>query len=141
MAQADAGPATIPGSELKTSGLEGVPHGLGTGMGHRSRSVLSLRAPDRGNSPPREPHGLPSASGARDDQLRPQHFLYFLPEPHGHGSLRPTLPKLGAGVAGRRAMHQKPRLFSSAAEVLQHEWRRLKHCFASLMEYILTNPL
>jgi hypothetical protein len=24
-------------------------------------------------------------------QLRPQHFLYFLPEPQGHGSLRPTL--------------------------------------------------
>jgi hypothetical protein len=25
-------------------------------------------------------------------QLRPQHFLYFLPEPQGHGSLRPALP-------------------------------------------------
>ncbi len=24
-------------------------------------------------------------------QLRPQHFLYFLPEPQGQGSLRPTL--------------------------------------------------
>ncbi len=23
-------------------------------------------------------------------QFRPQHFLYFLPEPQGHGSLRPT---------------------------------------------------
>ncbi len=35
--------------------------------------------------------------GKRDrtiaDQLRPQHFLYFLPDPHGHGSLRPTFPK------------------------------------------------
>lgn len=27
------------------------------------------------------------------DQLRPQHFLYFLPYPHGHGSLRPAFPK------------------------------------------------
>src|SRR5215213_263022 len=34
------------------------------------------------------------------NQLRPQHFLYFLPEPHGHGSLRPTLPELGAGIPG-----------------------------------------
>jgi len=24
-------------------------------------------------------------------QLRPQHFLYFLPDPQGHGSLRPSL--------------------------------------------------
>jgi hypothetical protein len=23
--------------------------------------------------------------------VRPQHFLYFFPLPHGHGSLRPTL--------------------------------------------------
>ena len=27
---------------------------------------------------------------AHPDQA-PQHFLYFLPLPHGHGSLRPTL--------------------------------------------------
>src|SRR5262245_36967820 len=26
-----------------------------------------------------------------DHASRPWHFLYFLPEPHGHGSLRPTL--------------------------------------------------
>ena len=25
-------------------------------------------------------------------QFRPQHFLYFLPEPQGHGSFRPTFP-------------------------------------------------
>jgi hypothetical protein len=24
-----------------------------------------------------------------------QHFLYFFPLPHGHGSLRPTFPRLG----------------------------------------------
>jgi hypothetical protein len=24
----------------------------------------------------------------------PQHFLYFFPEPHGHGSFRPTLGAL-----------------------------------------------
>lgn len=34
-------------------------------------------------------------------QLRPQHFLYFFPDPHGHGSFRPTLPEDAAnGVAG-----------------------------------------
>src|SRR5216683_5936585 len=27
-------------------------------------------------------------------QAAPWHFLYFLPEPHGHGSLRPTLGSL-----------------------------------------------
>jgi hypothetical protein len=27
-----------------------------------------------------------------------QHFLYFLPEPHGQGSLRPTLPALSAAL-------------------------------------------
>jgi hypothetical protein len=32
------------------------------------------------------------ASVTRRDQFRPQHFLYFLPEPQGQGSLRPTLP-------------------------------------------------
>jgi hypothetical protein len=34
-----------------------------------------------------------------DDQLSAQHFLYFLPEPHGHGSLRPTF-FLGTRVLG-----------------------------------------
>jgi hypothetical protein len=30
----------------------------------------------------------------------PQHFLYFLPEPQGHGSFRPTLEALcfGSGL-------------------------------------------
>jgi hypothetical protein len=32
----------------------------------------------------------------RHGQLRPQHRLYFFPDPHGHGSLRPTFPKFGA---------------------------------------------
>jgi hypothetical protein len=27
----------------------------------------------------------------------PQHFLYFFPEPHGHGSFRPTLGALRCG--------------------------------------------
>src|SRR5215207_6851870 len=47
-------------------------------------------------------HDANSASVRRacNGQLRPWHFLYFLPEPHGHGSLRPTFPKLGVGVAG-----------------------------------------
>jgi hypothetical protein len=27
----------------------------------------------------------------------PQHFLYFFPEPHGHGSFRPTLGALRRG--------------------------------------------
>ena len=47
-------------------------------------------------------YGANSASVRRacNGQLRPQHFLYFLPEPQGHGSLRPTFPKLGAGGAG-----------------------------------------
>ena len=27
----------------------------------------------------------------------PQHFLYFLPDPHGHGSLRPTLGPMRFG--------------------------------------------
>jgi hypothetical protein len=29
--------------------------------------------------------------GQRPGTQAPWHFLYFLPEPHGHGSLRPTL--------------------------------------------------
>ena len=29
--------------------------------------------------------------GERQASYAPWHFLYFLPEPHGHGSLRPTL--------------------------------------------------
>jgi hypothetical protein len=28
----------------------------------------------------------------------PQHFLYFFPEPHGHGSFRPTLEAVCQGV-------------------------------------------
>lgn len=31
-------------------------------------------------------------------QLSPQHFLYFLPDPHGHGSFLPTFPE-GAAAA------------------------------------------
>ncbi len=31
----------------------------------------------------------------------PQHFLYFLPLPHGHGSLRPTLLALAGSADGR----------------------------------------
>ena len=43
-----------------------------------------------------------------NDHHAPQHFLYFLPLPHGQGSLRPTLGSVrmtgsGAGRAGRRA--------------------------------------
>src|SRR5499426_2736570 len=34
---------------------------------------------------------------------RPWQCLYFLPEPHGQGSLRPTLPQL-VGLAGSRAV-------------------------------------
>jgi hypothetical protein len=29
--------------------------------------------------------------GAQFTVAPPQHFLYFFPEPHGHGSFRPTL--------------------------------------------------
>src|ERR1035437_8504439 len=29
----------------------------------------------------------------------PQHFLYFFPEPHGHGAFRPTLEAVCQGVA------------------------------------------
>jgi len=32
-------------------------------------------------------------------QFRPQHFLYFLPDPHGHGSLRPVLPRITGPAA------------------------------------------
>ena len=31
-----------------------------------------------------------TALETRVNQFFPQHFLYFLPLPHGHGSLRPT---------------------------------------------------
>ena len=31
-------------------------------------------------------------------QLRPQHRLYFFPDPQGQGSLRPTFPNFGASV-------------------------------------------
>ena len=34
-------------------------------------------------------------TGLSRTQFKPQHFLYFLPEPHGHGSSHPTL---GFGV-------------------------------------------
>lgn len=35
----------------------------------------------------------------RYDYLAQQHFLYFLPEPHGHGSLGLALPP-GCGIIG-----------------------------------------
>lgn len=35
--------------------------------------------------------------GAQFTVAPPQHFLYFFPEPHGHGSLRPTLGALRRG--------------------------------------------
>ncbi len=41
----------------------------------RAHSLLRLRLAR---------HQAPAAAA-------PWHFLYFLPEPHGHGSLRPTL--------------------------------------------------
>ena len=39
----------------------------------------------------------------RQKRLRPQHFLYFLPLPHGQGSFRPTRG-VEAGRAGVPAM-------------------------------------
>src|SRR5579863_1209435 len=35
-----------------------------------------------------------------DYALRPWHFLYFLPEPQGQGSLRPTLAPARTGLGG-----------------------------------------
>jgi hypothetical protein len=35
--------------------------------------------------------------GAQFTVAPPQHFLYFFPEPHGHGSFRPTLGALRRG--------------------------------------------
>src|SRR4028119_1783552 len=46
------------------------------------------------------PHSAPNAAAATTDLLvgigyGRQHFLYFFPLPHGHGSLRPTLADRG----------------------------------------------
>ncbi len=38
---------------------------------------------------------LASCVAATPPQFRPQHFLYFFPDPQGHGSLRPTFPCRG----------------------------------------------
>ena len=41
-----------------------------------------------------------SRAAAQFTVAPPQHFLYFFPEPHGHGSFRPTLDvvRRGSGV-------------------------------------------
>ena len=53
--------------------------------------IVTRRASSRGGSRrARSRAARHSASRAASSSL-PWHFLYFLPEPHGHGSLRPTL--------------------------------------------------
>jgi hypothetical protein len=62
--------------------------------------LVTLRRGPRSDGFWRASSGLDHGIGAsasrpgrwRLGQLRPQHFLYFFPEPQGHGSLRPTLP-------------------------------------------------
>ena len=46
------------------------------------------------------------------DQFRPQHFLYFLPDPQGHGSFRPTLRVFMAGsvIGARRPLLRRQAL-------------------------------
>ncbi len=47
-----------------------------------------------------------SGNGLRADAMqrqviRPWHFLYFFPLPHGHGSFRPGSSSTASGLAGR----------------------------------------
>ena len=48
------------------------------------------RTAKRGNGPPCRNGPPPSTRERRDYTDTPWHFLNFLPEPHGQGSLRPT---------------------------------------------------
>jgi len=38
-----------------------------------------------------------------------QHFLYLLPDPQGHGSLRPTLDRVGIGAGAESVTSRSPR--------------------------------
>jgi len=51
-------------------------------------------------------------AGTQSTVAPPQHRLYFLPEPQGHGSFRPTLEVLlrGCALSGQRGQ-QRPVLF------------------------------
>ena len=67
----------------------------------RSRSPKRQR-PNPSTTPLAIPHRARAGSCLKAYAGRPWHCLYFLPEPHGHGSLRPTLPQLD-GSSGLRA--------------------------------------
>ena len=58
-----------------------------------------VTSPLAGDSRPRSGRSVPSAAG---HPYRPWQCLYFLPEPHGQASLRPTLPQL-SGSSGLRS--------------------------------------
>lgn len=45
-----------------------------------------------GSPPPTSPDASQAPPERQGGGQVPQHFLYFLPEPQGHGALRPTFP-------------------------------------------------
>src|SRR5713226_2805079 len=72
---------------------------------------IDLSPAGRGKSPAGPDMRLPTRPGAAHAN-RPWQCLYFLPEPHGQGSLRPTLPhdfgSLGLRCAERAAAKPPP---------------------------------
>src|ERR1039458_5761038 len=64
-----------------------------------TKVVRSLKL--RSNYRNSEPGGLPFQESRSTSQFKvapPQHFLCFFPEPHGHGSFRPTWEAVCQGV-------------------------------------------
>ena len=53
-----------------------------------------------------------AASGAWGGHC-PQHFLYFFPLPHGHGSLRPTLSLTAGATRGPRLLAMSCRSYTA----------------------------
>src|SRR5262252_2431043 len=86
-------------------------------------------------SPPRLANGRDSTLGAHSCNYVPWHFLYFLPDPQGHGSLRPTFsaPRttcctvLASPLPAMRACSSSRRFFlwkaSSRSSIEVATWR------------------
>ena len=66
-------------------------HNLGTQLERLRNSFLAIDEIQGRQSIVSKVGGPQVTRKARNYTSAPWHFLYFLPEPHGHGSLRPTL--------------------------------------------------
>ncbi len=62
---------------------------VGTKVGTVGTALLRCKSPHKTEiQPSKQPRSTQFTIAP------PQHFLYFFPEPHGHGSFRPTLGAL-----------------------------------------------